>query len=542
MHTVKESVDERFEHDSYGTDEINELCAKALENLSDGILIVDRDKKIIWANTALCHYYHVPKAALIHKSYDTLLENGNIEHSFADLTLSAAKSITYEQTAKNSDTFVCTTTPVTDPQKKVLFLIEQVRSVEELDFYSLSQKLAPALNPESRRVFHPVQPPLTEFKSPVMQSIYQLADNMAPKNINILILGSSGTGKTQLAKRIHDNSARRGGPFITINCSAIPDNLIESELFGYSKGAFSGASSQGKQGLVEAADNGTLFLDEIGELPLSLQAKLLQFVQEKTYIPIGSLHEKQVDTRIIAATNKEIPTLIRENKFREDLYYRLSAVTIHMPPLKGRPEDIRQLIRHFCSLFNLKHETNVAFSTDAVEILSRYTWPGNIREMEHLIEFLILSCQGSYITTDMLPSNITAEVQGEAALGGFGGSRFPDAAGSGAVPESGERLRPDAPSKSEQGTAGSLASGTGSHSGICFAGSSVSEAENEFHFCQDPNAVKSYAEFIRQQECRLVRALYPQFNTSYKLSQRLAISQSTASRLIRKYIKTGDND
>ena len=175
------------------------------------------------------------------------------------------------------------------------------------------------------------------------------------------------------------------------------------------KGAFSGASDRGKQGLVELADGGTLFLDEIGEIPLSLQAKILQLVQDKTHLPVGGVQPKQIDARIIAATNKNLFLQVKDGVFREDLYYRLAVVTITMPALKGRYEDIELLIHHFTHIFNHKHKTDAVFSKRAMELMLDYSWPGNVRELEHLIEFLILNADEGYITPQMLPSQIINE-------------------------------------------------------------------------------------------------------------------------------------
>ncbi|MEG0156233.1 MAG: sigma 54-interacting transcriptional regulator, partial [Anaerovoracaceae bacterium] len=386
-----------------------------LTKLTDGLLISDSSGNILFCNEAIASYYNLTRTKLLTmKNYD-LLEQGLIDHSFTALVLSTKKPITYEQQCKSGEKLLNKTIPIFDQAGKVVYVVEQCYSVAALLFNS-------GIGPEEEAAAETLQaagsavekaPPLAEFKSPAMEKLYSLADHMAPKNINILILGDSGTGKTQLAKRIHNNSARKYGPFITINCSTIPENLLESELFGYTKGAFSGANSSGKQGLVELANNGTLFLDEIGELPLGIQSKLLQLVQEKVFLPVGGVHPKQVDTRIIAATNRDLASQIAEGVFREDLYYRLAVVTITMPPLAGRKEDIHRLIKHFTNRFNIKHDMEVSFSRETIRRLCDYSYPGNIRELEHLIEFLILNAKEEYVTPYMLPANILHD---EAAL------------------------------------------------------------------------------------------------------------------------------
>lgn len=377
-----------------------------LENLTNGILVYNNEGFLVYYNHWICDLYNVASFEILGKTGKDLQSHGYIDNSFVDLVMTTKKKITYLQLSRKGKKIVNTAIPILDRENKLQFVIEQCQSLEDLSFYSDKEIAIDKSSVNYEGSMEKQVTPIAEFKSTVMENIYNIADNMATKNINILILGSSGTGKSQLAQRIHNNSSRKKGPFVTINCSTIPGNLIESELFGYMKGAFSGASHTGKKGLVEIANQGTLFLDEIGELPLELQSKLLQLVQDKTYLPIGGVQAKQIDTRIIAATNQDIPALVSDGKFREDLYYRLAVVTITMPPLKNRPEDILQLIRHFSNTFNIKHDTNISFSEETIQVLCKYSWPGNIREMEHLLEFLILNSNESYITPHMLPLNI----------------------------------------------------------------------------------------------------------------------------------------
>lgn len=231
----------------------------------------------------------------------------------------------------------------------------------------------------------------------------------------VLITGESGTGKSMLAKYIHENSRRCREPFITINCTTIPENLIESELFGYVSGAFTGANQKGKPGMIELADKGTLFLDEIGLLPLSLQSKFLQLIQDKTYTPIGALKSKTVDIRIISATNLDLKTQIAEKKFREDLYYRLRVIELHMPPLSERTDALEPLITHFVKQFNKKYGMEKTISQQAVEILKQHRWNGNIRELQYVLERLFVTSPDNQITTNDLPplSNMLTEFSGE---------------------------------------------------------------------------------------------------------------------------------
>ena len=223
---------------------------------------------------------------------------------------------------------------------------------------------------------------------------------------NVLITGDSGVGKNVIARLIHQHSARAKGPLIEINCGAIPESLIESELFGYEKGAFTGALHSGKTGQIELANDGTLFLDEIGELPLSMQVKLLKVIQERKIVKVGGTRQIPVNFRLISATNKNLQEEIKIGNFREDLYYRLSVIPIHIPPLKERPDDLLPLIMHFLDKANEKYQRDKTFSSSAIDALMNYDWPGNIRELQNLIERLVLTVDDDCIDIDSLPEHI----------------------------------------------------------------------------------------------------------------------------------------
>lgn len=243
-------------------------------------------------------------------------------------------------------------------------------------------------------------------KSPQMQEVLNLALKVAKVDTNILITGESGVGKTIIGRLIHKNSTRSNGPFIEINCSTIPDNLMESELFGYTPGAFTGALREGKIGLIEMANEGTLLLDEIGELNINLQAKLLKVIQEKTVSKIGSVKATKVDFRLIAATNQNLYEMVEAGLFREDLFYRLNVVPILIPSLRERTEDIIPLIFYYLGQANKQYDRNVNFSKRALEILLAYNWPGNVRELQNLVERLVITTDEKVIQEDCLPKNI----------------------------------------------------------------------------------------------------------------------------------------
>ncbi len=239
-------------------------------------------------------------------------------------------------------------------------------------------------------------------ESPPMHRVYDLIRRVASNSSNVLITGESGTGKELVARAIHSQSPRAHKPLVVVNCGGVPENLIESELFGYRKGAFTGAANN-RKGLVEAAQGGTLFLDEIGELTLALQVKLLRLVQEKTFKMIGDTEDIAVDTRIISATNRNLEKMVMEGTFREDLYYRLNVLPIHLPPLRDRAEDIPLLAQHFLSKFKKRFGKDIRkISSFALDILKHYDFPGNIRELEHIIERGVALEASSIILPDSL--------------------------------------------------------------------------------------------------------------------------------------------
>jgi len=276
-------------------------------------------------------------------------------------------------------------------------------------FYRLSEKME-----EERQEWEEERKILTEElkktysihgivgSSEAIKSLIEVVKKVAETDSTVLITGESGTGKSLIAKAIHFLSHRKNSPFVTINCAAIPETLLEAELFGYEKGAFTGAHSS-KKGKFELADGGTIFLDEIGDMPLPLQAKILRVLQDKEIEPLGSEKVVRVDVRIIAATNQDLIKLVQEGKFREDLYYRLSVIPIHVPPLRDRKDDIPVLVEHFLDLYNRKYQKNLRISPDAMEVLIEYDWPGNIRELENTVERMVVMNDRTVKATDLPP-------------------------------------------------------------------------------------------------------------------------------------------
>ncbi|MBU0674020.1 MAG: sigma 54-interacting transcriptional regulator [Proteobacteria bacterium] len=257
-------------------------------------------------------------------------------------------------------------------------------------------------------------------KSPAMQRIFEILPEIAASESNVLILGESGTGKELVARATHQSSPRCKGPFITVNCGALPATLLESELFGYKAGAFTDAKHD-RPGRFAAAEKGTIFLDEIGDIPGSLQVKLLRVLQERVYEPLGSNHPVTANVRIIAATNRDLQNLVQEGLFRDDLYYRLNVVKILLPPLRDRQEDLPMLCDHFVKNFSTRQQKEiVGISEEALNILTQHNFPGNIRELENIIEYAFILCHGGYIQPEHLPEPFAPRKKSAGASSGTG--------------------------------------------------------------------------------------------------------------------------
>ncbi|NOY63848.1 MAG: sigma-54-dependent Fis family transcriptional regulator [Nitrospirae bacterium] len=280
------------------------------------------------------------------------------------------------------------------------FTSEQLEIVIER---ALRQKL---LKDENRRLREQLKGTIggeLVAKSPAMREILGLIERISRTEANVLITGESGTGKEMVARMIHQKSQRAHMPFIPVDCAAIPENLIESELFGYEKGAFTGATNS-REGLFEAANNGTVFLDEVGELPVVMQSKLLRLLQERKVRRLGSNRFISLNVRIISATNRDLGKSVSEGLFREDLYYRLNVINIHLPPLRERREDIPVMALHFLKQYSVVYEKNItSISAEVMELLEGYRWPGNVRELQNLIERAVILCNGERLTLQDIP-------------------------------------------------------------------------------------------------------------------------------------------
>lgn len=387
-----------------------------LEHAYDEIFVTDNKGIVIYCNKTFEKNYGIKRKVILGKDVNLLQELGIIDQTLVHQVIDTKTIVTYKQHTNTGKTILTTFKPIFDSNGEVLYIVENCRDIskmtqleeslkeKDIEIKDYAKKLK-YFNTIDKQVF-------LDFKSESMIALSSVVNKLSIRNVNILLLGESGTGKSHLANHIHDISLRSKKPFVTINCTTIPEKLMESELFGHEKGSFTGANEK-KEGLVEQANTGTLFLDEIAELPLPMQAKLLQLIQEKTYTPVGSVIPKKVDIRIIAATNQNLKKLMLSGEFREDLYYRLALGVIEIPPLRERKTDALNLINYYLGVFNKKYESNVSLSTESLYILKQYSWPGNIRELEHVIEFLIVNANypQEEIGKNSLPNNMIEEVK-----------------------------------------------------------------------------------------------------------------------------------
>lgn len=318
-----------------------------------------------------------------------------------------------EQTYPNGKTVFTRAKPIFDEGGNLYRIICNSRDISELVEMKhkllhanslIHQKEHEGHTPEKPVVFHKL---ITQSEN--MMSVIEMATKVAPMDSSIFIHGESGVGKGILARIIHELSPRKNKNFVQVNCGAIPPNLIESELFGYEAGAFTGANKQGKTGLVEIAHGGTLFLDEIGEMPMDLQVKILHLVQEKTFKKVGGTKEKQVDIRIISATNRNVKQMIEEKMFRQDLYYRLHVVPIPIPPLRERKTDILLLADRFLDKFNKKYAQSIMLDENSRLILQLHDWPGNVRELENVMEQIVVTARNPVVSMEDLPLHFNKE-------------------------------------------------------------------------------------------------------------------------------------
>lgn len=384
------------------------ILTMAFDESYDGLHILNAAGETLYINKACTRIEGISKAHAMSKNIRELVEDGTYSESVTLMVIENKKQTTIIQTTKNGNQVLVTGTPIFGEDGEIDKIIVNSRDITELNQLKKELSYKGELTRKYERELELLRMEATsheEFvtKSVAMQKLTRLALNVAKVDSTVLITGASGVGKGILAKLIHNNSNRSLGPFIKIDCSVIPETLFESELYGYEKGAFTGAERTGKVGLLELANGGTLFLDEIGEIPMSAQAKLLSAIQDKEITAVGGKTKKQLDIRIIAATNMDLEKMMKHKSFREDLYYRLNVVPIHIPPLKERKDDILPLIMLVTERINNIYKWEKSFSPEALTHLIEYNWPGNVRELENLIERTMVSVSKDVLTPEDLP-------------------------------------------------------------------------------------------------------------------------------------------
>lgn len=373
----------KLQEDQGPGDNISKIFATMIDNMDQGVLVVDDESRVQFVNQTALKTLGVVQNNIIGKpirfrplTFESNFTHGHMQHIVSwddksELIIGQLHNI----------------------QGRQLFLMA---------FHQSHTSFSVANAPDEPHIEQLVG------ECRVMRQLKRLISRIAPSPSSVMVVGESGTGKEVVARAIHKLSGRRNKPFIAINCAAIPEQLLESELFGYVKGAFTGASANGKTGLIQAANTGTLFLDEIGDMPLMLQAKLLRAIEAREILPIGASSPIQVDIRIISATNQNLAQFIAEGKFREDLFYRLNVIPITLPPLRERQEDIELLVHYFLHLHTRRlGSVYPGIAPDVVEILRKHRWPGNLRELSNLMEYLVnVVPSGEVIDSTLLPPNL----------------------------------------------------------------------------------------------------------------------------------------
>lgn len=397
---------------------ITEICQSyenIMDHICDGLFIVDLQGTILYINKTSEGLSDITKEEAIGKKIYNMEEDKVFYPSSTVLALKSGQSESVMQTTRTGIKLLATAIPSYDIHGKQSHVITVSRDVTEiLHLRSQLEERTELIN-KYRSIMKEMEIDYKYetnmkllFSDKKMDKIIFLINKVARSDLSILLLGESGVGKTAIAHIIHDKSTRSDKPFQVINCSAIPENLLESELFGYEKGSFTGALQQGRRGLFELAMGGTVFLDEIGELSLSIQIKLLHVLQEKKIRRIGGDHEIDVDFRLIAATNQDLNAKLTAKLFREDLYYRLKGFSLFIPPLRERKDDIQMLASHFLARYNQKNGSKKCLSSSVLNMFYHYSWPGNVRELDHLIESLCIITDYDTITVDDLPDNFAA--------------------------------------------------------------------------------------------------------------------------------------
>lgn len=382
---------------------------------SDGLWLADAEGMTLRVNAACERITGYSAAELEGRSAEELVKKGYFQHSVVAEVVRRRQTITRLNTTQSGKRVLVTGTPVFDEEQRLWRVVCSVRDITalvqlEYELEVQGQVARRQLKLAARRGRAGVI-----ASSKPMRNVVDTALRVACSNMSVCLMGESGVGKEVVADLIHSHSERSGQPLIKVNCAAVPEALMESEFFGYEQGAFTGAQGQGKPGYFELAHRGTLLLDEVGDLPLPMQAKFLRVLQDLQVRRIGSCEGRAVDVRIIAATNHDLRDLVDRKLFREDLYYRLNGVSITIPSLRQRRDDIADLVRHYLRLFGRKYGVQRTLDDQALATLMAYSWPGNVRELCNVLERLVVMGQRTSITQEDLPAEIRGQTSGAAS-------------------------------------------------------------------------------------------------------------------------------
>lgn len=373
------------------------------DHLYDGIYIADGKGKTLYINKAYTRITGIKPEEVTGKYVDDLVREGFYKNAVTPEVIRQKKQVNaMGESSRNATKMLITGNPVFDDEGNVKTVVVIDREITDLlamqAELEVSQQKMKAVENDKKKSDQEIEllrrqqinnSDLIGTSSEIQQVVKQI-DQIARLDVTVLITGETGSGKEVVSNEIYLKSNRNKGPFIKVNCAAIPANLLEAELFGYEKGAFTGATSTGKLGMFSLADKGTLLLDEIGEMPLELQAKLLRVIQHKELLRVGGTKPIKLDVRIIAATNCDLKELVKQGRFREDLYYRLNVFPIQLPPLRKRGTDIDVLVRYFLAVYDSKYNKSISIDDSGIAIMRRYEWPGNIRELQNIIERLVI--------------------------------------------------------------------------------------------------------------------------------------------------------
>jgi PAS domain S-box-containing protein len=371
----------------------------------EGLLLSDKDGRVLYANQALERISGFSRKEIVGRTPQEMEENGLIIHQ--SLKVLKKNPLTISQKLKTGREVFITSQPVRDENGNILCYIANYRDLHEINELHQEHQLRKDIDYTELQELRSRFLETDEFisRSFKMKQVLEKTWKVAKTEAIVLIRGESGTGKEVIAKTIHKASSRADGPYIQINCGAIPESLMEAELFGYEKGAFTGAE-RSKAGLLEAANEGTVLLDEIGDLPLHLQVKLLRVIQTKEFYRVGSTKPRSLNIRFVAATNRDLSEMVDKGLFREDLYYRLNVVPIFLPPLRERKEDIIPLACYFLDKNNEKYHCHKKFDVRVCQDIENYEWPGNVRQLENVVERMVIMAEGDIIDASLLPEEI----------------------------------------------------------------------------------------------------------------------------------------